>query len=99
MPGNLTPFAVTSSTGEDIGIKVDSGGNCVSLEAIAPSTIADTENRPENLICGLIDTEIKVDTPGGVCFDNGVTLVKADTEPLFLERGRGRNAGHPAPAG
>jgi len=84
MPGTLTPFAVTSSTGEDIGIKVDSGGNCVSLEAIAPSTIADTENRPENLICGLIDTEIKVDTPGGVCFDNGLTLVKADTESLFL---------------
>ena len=56
----------------------------MSLEAIAPSTIADTENRPENLICGLIDTEIKVDTPGGVCFDNGLTLVKADTESLFL---------------
>jgi hypothetical protein len=43
---------------------VDSGGNCISLEAIDPSAIADTENRPENLICGLIDTEIKVDTPG-----------------------------------
>jgi len=45
---------------------VDSGGNCISLEAIDPSAIADTESRPENLICGLIDTEIKVDTPGGV---------------------------------
>ncbi len=43
---------------------MDSGGNCIILEAIDPSAIADTENRPENLICGLIDTEIKVDTPG-----------------------------------
>lgn len=56
---------MTSSTGESIGIKEDSGGNCVSLSAIDPSTIADTTNRPENLIYGLIDMQIRTDTVGG----------------------------------
>ncbi|UCH00712.1 MAG: hypothetical protein JSU78_01720, partial [Deltaproteobacteria bacterium] len=56
---------MTSSTGESIGIKVDSGGNCVSLSAIDPSTISDTTNRPEELIYGLINIQIKPSTVGG----------------------------------
>jgi PKD repeat protein len=56
---------MTSSTGESIGIKEDSGGNCVSLSAVDPSTITNTTNKPENLIYGLINMVIKTDTVGG----------------------------------
>ena len=56
---------MTSSTGESIGIKEDSGGNCVSFGAVDPSTITNTTNKPENLIYGLINMEIKTDTVGG----------------------------------
>ena len=56
---------MTSSTGESIGIKEDSGGNCVSLSAVDPSTITNTTNKSENLIYGLINMEIKTDTVGG----------------------------------
>lgn len=56
---------MTSSTGESIGIKEDSGGNCVSLSAVDPSTITNTTNRPENLIYGLINMQIRTDTVGG----------------------------------
>jgi hypothetical protein len=56
---------MTSSTGESIGIKKDSGGNCVSLSAVDPSTITNTTNRPENLIYGLINIQIRTDTVGG----------------------------------
>ena len=54
-----------SSTGESIGIKEDSGGDLVYLEAIDPSTISDTTNRPENLVYGLIEMKIKTNTTGG----------------------------------
>jgi hypothetical protein len=53
-----------SSTGEDIGIKVDSGGNLISLVAVDPATVPDTTNRPENLIYGLIGMQVKVAAPG-----------------------------------
>jgi hypothetical protein len=54
----------TYSTGESVGLKVDTGGNCISLHTIDPSTITDATNRPEDLIYGLIDIQIKVTTPG-----------------------------------
>jgi hypothetical protein len=53
-----------SSTGEDIGIKVDSGGNLISLVAVDPATVPDTTNMPENLIYGLIGMQVKVAVPG-----------------------------------
>jgi hypothetical protein len=52
------------STGESVGLRVDTGGNCTSLETIDPSTIADTTNRPENLIYSLISMQIKVNSAG-----------------------------------
>jgi hypothetical protein len=68
----------TSSTGEGIGIKEDTGGNCVSLSAIDPSTIADTTNRPEDLRYGLIEIEIKTSTVGGTAI---VTIYLPDPAP------------------
>ncbi|MBW2003246.1 MAG: hypothetical protein JRI72_01335, partial [Deltaproteobacteria bacterium] len=56
---------MTSSTGESIGIKEDSGGNCVSLSAVDPSTITNITNKPENLIYGLINMQIRTDTVSG----------------------------------
>ncbi|MCK4304505.1 MAG: PD40 domain-containing protein, partial [Candidatus Eisenbacteria sp.] len=53
-----------SSTGENLGIKEESGGNLTSLSAVDPATIADTTDRPENLIYGLIDMQIKVAIAG-----------------------------------
>jgi hypothetical protein len=58
-------ITMISSTGESIGIKEDSGGDLVYLEAIDPSTISDTTNRPENLVYGLIEIKIKSNTIGG----------------------------------
>lgn len=58
-------LTMRSSTGEPIGIKLDSGGNYISLYPIEPSTIPNTPDKPENLIYGLIDMKIKTDTPGG----------------------------------
>ena len=46
------------------GIKAK-GGKLKRLDFIDPSTIADTRNRPNDLIYGLIDMEIEVDKPGG----------------------------------
>jgi len=54
----------TCATGESIGVAAESGGNCVSLTPVDPSSIADTTNRPEDLIYGLFDIRIKTDTPG-----------------------------------
>ena len=58
-------ITTTSSTNESIGIKEESGGDLVSLEVIDPSTIADTTDRPENLLYGLINMQIKAHTIGG----------------------------------
>jgi len=62
-PNDVLP--VISSTGENIGVKEESGGNFVALNPIDPSTVADTTNRPENLIYGLFDMQVKTDTVGG----------------------------------
>jgi hypothetical protein len=58
-------ITTTSSTGEDIGIRVVSGGSCVALDMADPSAIDDDRNRPENMIYGLIDAQFKVDTLAG----------------------------------
>jgi len=54
-----------SSTGRSFGIKVESGGSCISLYPVDPSTIQDTRNRPEDLLYGLIDTKFRTDSVGG----------------------------------
>ena len=67
-PDNATTFV--SSTGDPaeemrwIGIEV-SGGNLTKLYTIDPSDVTDSSNRPDEFLYDLIDTNIKVDTPGG----------------------------------
>ena len=57
-------FTFETSTNENAGVKIDSGGNITSLNIVDPDTMADTTNMPNNLIYGLIDLRIKTDTPG-----------------------------------
>jgi hypothetical protein len=61
-PADVLTFQ--SFTSEDMGIKVESGGNMTNLSPVDPDSIVDTIGKPENLIFGLIDLEIKVGTPG-----------------------------------
>ena len=55
---------MTCTTGKSIGVKVATGGNCVNIGTNDPATITDTTNRPENLIYGLVDIQLKVNTAG-----------------------------------
>ncbi len=55
---------MTCTTGKSIGVKVATGGNCVNIGTNDPVTITDTTNRPENLIYGLVDIQLKVNTAG-----------------------------------
>ncbi|NIQ37675.1 MAG: hypothetical protein GTN81_03695 [Proteobacteria bacterium] len=52
-------------TNETMGLRVESGGNIVSLTAIDPSTIPEARNRPKRMIYGMVDMKIKSDTVGG----------------------------------
>jgi hypothetical protein len=67
----------TSITDEDMGIDID-GGNLTSLNTIDPDTIADTNNKPEGLIYGLIDIEINVTNPGDTSI---VTIYLSEPAP------------------
>jgi hypothetical protein len=58
-------ITTTVSTGENIGIKVDSGGSLTNLITIDPASLPESPNMPANLVDSLIDMEIKVDTIGG----------------------------------
>ena len=58
-------LTMTCSTGEHIGIRVESGGHLVDLCAVDPSTIPISSYEPEDLIYGLIYMLIKTDTLGG----------------------------------
>ncbi len=71
-------ITTTSSTNKSIGIKVDSGGDLVSLEVIDPLTISDTTNRPEDLIYGLIYMQIKCHAVSGTAI---VTIYLPDPAP------------------
>ena len=62
-PDGVIRFA--SATGLALGIRVESGGKLVKLNPVAANTVSDTVNRPENIIYGLLDAEIRADTPGG----------------------------------
>jgi len=59
---NLT--TIKCVTGKNIGINIEKGGGLTSLYSRDPNIISDTKNRPDNLIYGLIDMEIKVNNPG-----------------------------------
>jgi lysophospholipase L1-like esterase len=58
-------LTMTCSRGKSIGIKVESGGDYVSITAVDPATIPDSSDKPENLPCGLFDLLIKTDAVGG----------------------------------
>jgi hypothetical protein len=58
-------LTMTCSTGEHIGVKVESGGHLVDLCAVDPSTIPISSYEPEDLVYGLIYVLIKTDTLGG----------------------------------
>jgi hypothetical protein len=63
---SVNPDAITFtfSTGENMGLYVESGGDCTFLNVVDPSTIPDSGDKPENLVYGLIDMQIKVAIPG-----------------------------------
>lgn len=75
-PADVLTF--NTSTGKNMGVKVGSGGHITSLWAISPDTIGDPEGKPDNLIYGLIDMEITVDTEGGTV---EVTLYLPEAAP------------------
>jgi hypothetical protein len=53
------------STGKEIGIKVESGGDLVSITAVEAATVPDSSDKPENLPYDLFDLLIKTDAVGG----------------------------------
>jgi hypothetical protein len=58
-------LTVVTATNDALGVETAEGGNCTSLEAVDPSSIADMTNRPDDLIYGLISMVIKAYTIGG----------------------------------
>ena len=64
IPDDIITFQTT--TDRVLGVKLDSGSDLVSLYPVDPESdnIAHRNGMPENLIYGLIDFKIKVDTPG-----------------------------------
>ncbi|MBW2107666.1 MAG: PQQ-binding-like beta-propeller repeat protein [Deltaproteobacteria bacterium] len=75
-PDGVTTFVTTN--GDDMGMQVSSGGQCVILAAVDPSTIAETSGRPQDLPYGLINMHIRTDTVGGAV---DVTLYLPDSAP------------------
>jgi PKD repeat protein len=53
------------STGKEIGMKVESGGDCASITAVDPANIPESSDKPDNLLYGLFDLLIKTDAVGG----------------------------------
>jgi hypothetical protein len=62
-PSDVLP--AESSTGKNVGIIVESGGNIVSFVPVSPETLPDTPEKPDNLIYGLIQMQLKPDLEGG----------------------------------
>nr|NIQ38343.1 hypothetical protein [Pseudomonadota bacterium] len=57
-------ITIKSPTDKDMGIEEEGGGNITKLNVVAPSSVPDGDGRPEDLIYGLVDMEIKVYAPG-----------------------------------
>ena len=51
------------STGENIGVKEESGSSITHIETIDPDDIGDDTGKPDNIIYGLLNVEIKVTKP------------------------------------
>jgi hypothetical protein len=50
---------------EPLGLKQGNDGRCTRLEMVDPGSLPASEDKPENIMYGLVDMDIKVDTPGG----------------------------------
>lgn len=50
---------------EPLGLKQGNEGRCTRLEMVDPDSLPASEDKPENIMYGLVDMDIKVDTPGG----------------------------------
>ena len=72
------------------GIKIK-GGKFTRLDFIDPSTIAETKDRPGNLIYGLIQMEIEVDKPGATATVTVSLPVRAPTRYGWYKYGPNRS--------
>ncbi len=60
------PEAITmlSAQGDPVAILEVGGGNITKISAMNPSSLPATEEMPEDMIFGLLDLQVKPDTPG-----------------------------------
>ncbi|GAB6097944.1 hypothetical protein JCM14469_41980 [Desulfatiferula olefinivorans] len=72
-----TCHAVQSSTGKTFGIKAEDDGDIVLLKPVNPDDIPESSLKPQNLVYGLLDIEVKVTKPG-----NQATVVIIFPEPV-----------------
>jgi hypothetical protein len=52
--------------GEPFGIREDNGGSFTRLSFVDPATMPATSGKPDNLIYGLVEMEIRVSAPGAI---------------------------------
>ena len=57
--------SITTATGRNIGVRVDSGGELTTLYPLSEGEISDLVDRPEDIMYGLIVSDIKTETVGG----------------------------------
>jgi hypothetical protein len=61
-PGDV--LTTLTFAGEPFGVKENNGGSFTRLETLDPATIPASAGKPQNMLLGLIDMEIKVASPG-----------------------------------
>lgn len=73
-------ITIYTATNRLLGLKPNAGSSLVSLYPVDPESgsVADRDGMPENLIYGLIDFRIKVDTPGST---GGITVFLPEPLP------------------
>jgi len=64
----FAPEAITmlSAQGDPIAVLEDGGGNITSISSMNPSSLPATPEMPEDMIFGLLDLQVKPDTPGAM---------------------------------
>jgi hypothetical protein len=78
----LNAIAVKALNDRQLFISSDDNTSLVSLKVIDPQDIPDPNNRPDNLMYGLLDFQIKVSRPGDPAF---VTVWLPEPAPLGYE--------------
>jgi hypothetical protein len=61
-PGDV--LTTLTFAGEPFGVKENNGGSFTRLETLDPATMPASAGKPQNMLFGLIDMEIKVASPG-----------------------------------